>query len=258
MLTKLLVILFFIFITVNSGYSYEKSESYYSQLYELKNEIDSNYYSFNIKTLKSILKKSYSITQISDGDWYPLYYSGFLHYVLGKIYYQIDKEIAFNHFDKSLDCLLKANDKTKSPEILALISASYGKKSALSPVAAIYFGAKAKKYIEDAYDLAKKNPKILLVAATHLMHTPETFGGSKSKAKELLIRCLELNKTKKENDKYLLKWADDAEIYAYLGQLEVLVGNKEKALPYIQKALKLVPDYGFIKKDLMPQWEKIK
>ena len=255
---KIYIILFvFLLFSQNNAYALGE-DTYLSKLKTLKNEIDASYYSFDIQKLKQILNKSYNISKLSDGDWHPLYYSGLLHYILGKIYYQIDRDIAYNQFDKSLDYLLKANDKYQSADVLALISAAYGKKSALSPLASIYYGIKAKKNIEDAYELEKDNPKLLLIAATHLMHTPESFGGSKIKAHTLLLKCLELNKKRIEKDEYLINWAEDAEIYAYLGQLEVLNENKEKAWTNIQKSLKLVPDYGFVLKDLLPQYEKIK
>ncbi|MBI5325358.1 MAG: hypothetical protein HZB41_08840 [Ignavibacteriae bacterium] len=251
-------IILFLFICSVLNYSALGQDLYLTRLKALKNEIDANYYSFDILKLKKILNKTYNITKISGGDWHPLYYSGLMHYLLGKIYYQIDRDIAYNQFDKSLDYFLNANDKHQSAELLSLISAAYGKKSALSPVTAIYYGIKAKKYILDAYELEKDNPKLLLIAATHLMHTPESFGGSKTKARSLLLKSLEINKTKNEKDEYVLNWADDAEIYAYLGQLEVLNENKDKAWIYIQKAIKLIPDYGFVLKDLFPQYEKIK
>jgi hypothetical protein len=251
----IILFIFFICLLNNSAFG---EDMYLSKLKTLKKEIEANYYSFDIRSQKQILNKTYNITRISDGDWHPLYYSGLIHYLLGKIYYQIDRDIAYNQFDKSLDFFFKAVDKYQSAELLSLISAAYGKKSALSPVTAIFYGIKSKKYIEDAYELEKDNPKLLLVAATHLMHTPESFGGSKTKAKNLLVNCLKLNKNRIEKDEYLIDWALDAEIYAYLGQLEVLNGNKEKSWMYIQKALKIVPDYGFILKDLIPQYEKIK
>lgn len=255
---KIYIILFVFLLFSQINAHVLGGDSYFSKLKTLKNEIDANYYSFDIQQLKSILNKSYNITKISGGDWHPFYYSGLLHYLLGKIYYQIDRDIAYNQFDKSLDYLLKANDKYQSAEVLALISAAYGKKSALSPLASIYYGIKAKKYIEDAYELEKDNPKLLLIAATHLMHTPESFGGSKAKARTLLLKCIELNKNKTVKDEYLINWAENAEIYAYLGQLDVLNDNKEKAWINIQKALKLIPDYGFVLKDLLPQYEKLK
>ncbi|TAL68422.1 MAG: hypothetical protein EPN82_10535 [Bacteroidetes bacterium] len=231
---------------------------YLTKLKSLKSEIDADYYSFDIPRLKLLLNKSNKIAKISKGDWHPNYYTGLLHYLLGKIYYQIDRDIAYNQFDKSLEFFLKANEMHQSAELLSLISAAYGKKAALSPIASMFYGIKAKKYILDAYELDKDNPKLLLIGATHLMHTPESFGGSKAKARSLLLKCLELNKNRIGEDEFMLRWAEDAEIYAYLGQLEVLNENKEKAWNYIQKALKIVPDYGFVLKDLIPQYEKIK
>lgn len=255
---NIFIILFFFLLFPQISEVALGDDSYLSKMKILKDEIDANYYSFDIQKLKQCLNKSYNITKIAGGDWHPLYYSGLLHYLLGKIYYQIDRDIAYNQFDKSLDYLLKANDKFQSAEVLSLISAAYGKKSALSPVASIYYGIKAKKYIEEAYEIEKDNPKLLLIAATHLMHTPESFGGSKTKARTLLLKCIELNRNRKEKDLLLINWADKAEIYAYLGQLEVLNDNKEKAWDYIQRALMLIPDYGFVLKDLIPQYERIK
>ena len=97
----------------------------------------------------------------------------------------------------------------------------------------------------------------LLVAATHLMHTPEAFGGDKDKAEKLLKKGIKLNQKQATKDSLTITWASDAELYAYLAQLEILRENKEKALEYMKKALKLCPEYGFVKNDLMPQWKKI-
>jgi tetratricopeptide (TPR) repeat protein len=247
-----------LFLILNSDFLNLNCYNQTEKLILIRDELNSNYYSFDIRKLKDLLTQSEALSKSSSAEWYSFYYSGLLCYQLGKIYYLIDKETAFNYFDKSVDWFKQAKSLSNSTEIIILLSASYGKLSSLSTLSAIYYGIKSKSYIEDAYKIEPDNPKLLLVGATHLMHTPETFGGSKVKARQFLMKALALNKSRKEKDSMLVKWAEDAEIYAYLGQLEILLKNKSKALYFMDKALKLVPDYGFVKKDLNIQLEKIK
>ena len=117
-----------------------------------------------------------------------------LNILLGKILYNPDPDLAYDHFDKAIDDLLVADDMTESAEIKTLLSCAYGKKASLSSLSAIYHGLKAKSYIEDAYELDKNNAKIYLIAATHLMHTPETFGGDKDRAGRYLKKALTILK----------------------------------------------------------------
>lgn len=131
-----------------------------------------------------------------------------------------------------------------------MISASYGKLSSLSVLKAIFYGMSAKEYIEEAYKLDSKNPKVLIVAATHLMHTPEFYGGDKKKSRELLNKVIDSIEYK---DNYRINWANYAEAYAYLAQLEILENNREKAKSLMKKALDLNPNYGFVKYDLEKQ-----
>lgn len=88
------------------------------------------------------------------------------------------------------------------------------------------------------------------------MHTPESFGGDKKWAERLLKSALKLNYKKQKVDDFLIDWATEGEIYAYLAQLEVLREDFPKAKLYIEKALKLVPEYGFVLYDLIPQMGK--
>lgn len=228
------------------------SISLYSQDHNLKlikDKIEENYYTFDYKKLDNILEECQKIKNIS---WQKKYFLGMLHLLMGKIIYNDNNDKAFDHFDKSVSNFEKAYEINKNAEIAALLSAAYGKKSSLAGFNAIMLGIKAKNSIYEAHELDDSNPKVYLVAATHLMHLPAIYGGDKDQAETMLYKALELNKNRK-NDDWLISWAKNPEIYAYQAQLEILRGNKQKANNLMDKALVLIPDYGFILYDLKKQ-----
>jgi len=230
----------------------------YINLYpnSIKDTIDKYYYSFNYKKLEQLLidldTTNFQIYYLNN------YYKGIVQYCLGRIYYNFNRDKAFHKFEQSLENFKIVNEINSTAEILALISAAYGKLSSLSILKAIIYGIEAKKYMEEAYRLNPNDTKVLIVAATHLMHTPEFYGGNKKLARELLFKVLDLNKKNNIEKNYTINWGTDAEAYAYLAQLEILLGNKSEAIKFMIKALELVPYYGFVKIDLNKQIEKLK
>lgn len=244
-----------IFIIILVGFNVSYSQK--NEILELKKQIDIAYYTFDTNKLYSLLNKSNSLKKKNPGDWEYDYYSGIICIQIGKILYLPKPDEAYNYFNRGLDYLFKVKKVHYDEEIAALISAAYGKMSSLSTLKAIYFGFKAKDYIYSAAELDSNNSKVLLIASIHLMHTPESFGGDKDWAEELLKRALRLLYKERKENPVSIAWAEDAEIYAYLAQLEILRKNKSKAKLYIDKALKLVPKYGFVLKDLIPQLEEI-
>lgn len=238
--------------------SYSAGQNNDNEIKKLKDRINEKYFSFDTNEWKTLLKTAINLKKSNPIDWRINYYSGLICHQLGKIMYVPNSEQAYDYFDKSIDYLLEAKKVNYTAEIAALLSSAYGKKSSLSTLKAIYFGLKAKDYIYEANSLEKSNPKVLLIAAIHLMHTPESFGGDKKWAEELLNRALKLNYKHRKLDEDAVIWATEPEIYAYLAQLEILKGNEQKARLYIDKALKLFPDYGFILNDLIPQMERMK
>ncbi len=227
-----------------------------NELKKVRDKIDESYFSFDVNKWKSLLKSSIALKKEFPNDWRPYYYSGLIFHQIGKILYLPDADIAYNYFDKSVDYLLESKKRNYNAETAALLSSAYGKKSSLSTLKAIYYGIKARDYIYEANEIEKSNPKVLLIAAIHLMHTPESFGGDKKWAEELLNRALKLLYKQNREDDLTVNWANEAEIYAYFAQLEILKENKSKAKLFIDKALKLEPNYGFVLYDLIPQMEK--
>lgn len=227
-------------------------------LNKLCSSVNEIYYSFDAQKIRNLIKETDKYIESNPKVYYGYYFNGILRYCLGRVIYNDDSDAAYDYFDSSQGMFEKAWGINKNPEVLAMISATYGKKSALSPLRSIFFGQKAKNRIYDAYNLDSNNTKIILVAATHLMHVPSIYGGDRKRARQMLDKCLILNRQKKDNKLYELTWADNAEIYAYLAQIDILEEKYDSARENMKKALEIKPDYGFVKIDLENQIKEAK
>jgi len=230
-----------------------ESNSENIKLNSLRDSVNKYYFTFDIKGLKRTLNNAENYLLEDPNNYYANYYNGIIRYCLGRVLYNTDSDVSYDYFDSALEKFENAYSIEKNPVALAMISASYGKLSALSPLRAIFWGQKAKNRIYDAYNLDSNNSKILLVAATHLMHVPGIYGGDKKKARRMLDKCLEINKSKVNQNEYELNWANNAEINAYIAQLDILEEKIDSARLNMKKALQLQPRYGFVIIDLENQ-----
>ncbi|HRP02228.1 MAG TPA: hypothetical protein PLE30_06220 [Candidatus Kapabacteria bacterium] len=248
MLSKFSILIFVFYIL---SFIYASANGIGKNILSYKASIDKYYFSFNYKKLESLkLELSNEPAHNNDDKFLTNYYQGIINYCLGRIYYNYDKDKANKRFEEALDNFLICDNIKTDVEITAMISATYGKLSSLSILKVFVYGLKAKDYIEKAYKMNPYAPKVLIIAATHLMHIPEFYGGDKSKARELLNNILSYKESK---DSVRIDWANYAEAFAYLAQLEILESNISKAKVYMQKALDRIPDYGFVKYDLAKQ-----
>ena len=220
-------------------------------------DIEANYYTFDTTGICKVLRRVESHLVHNSNDWHYNYYAGFLNHQLGKILYNVDKDRAYDCFSKAIDYFYVSVEQEETAELLALLSSAYGKKSSLSSIRAIYFGIKARDLIYQAEKYSKKQSCVLLVGAIHLMHTPESFGGNKDWARKLLKKCLKLNAEKKSEDSLKIHWACDAEIYAYMAQIDILEADIKTARKHMKKALGIEKGYDFVLKDLEDQIKKV-
>lgn len=240
------------------GSTESNSKSERKEISQFCDSINNNYYNFDTLKHEKILNQLLQVPD-SESKWFKAkinYLIGLEYHILGKIYYVPNPEKADQYFQSSIEHLqlASANSSEKDPEILSLLSSSLGKKASFSTFSALYWGYKSRNRFYQAYELDSNNRKVLLIAAIHLMHLPSTYGGDKKLAKSMLKKCLKL-KSKKLDHK--VNWAADAEIYAYLAQLEILKNNKKEAENYIHKALKLEKNYDFVRIDLKKQLERL-
>lgn len=225
----------------------------FTTFFNLKTDIEANYFSYDQNIHLSLLKTANQLVEEFPTSWYPIYYSGIEYLLLGNIIRAYDKGAAFKCYTDALKRFETIMTMHPSDEIQTLISFTYGKLASLQTYKMIYFGFKSKSHMIEAFEKYPDNPKRYLVAAIHLMYTPKIFGGSKGKSKKLLNQALALNKEWLQPDTLLIRWATDTEIKAHLAQLEILTDNHSKACSVVQEVLRAEPDYGFIKRDIIPQ-----
>lgn len=229
-----------------------------AKLVSMRDDLWKLYYLFDQKAYFNYLNKIDSLKEVYPKNAYVFYYSGLARLNLGKILYNPNPDKAYDLFAESVDDLIASFEIEKSQEVAALISSAYGKKSSLSGIKAVFWGMKSKSWIYDAYDFGGYNPKLNLIAATHLMHLPSFYGGDKKRARQMLEDAIKMNDTLATQDTMKIPWAKNAELYAYLAQLEILEEHPAEARKYMQLSLQLVPDYGFVKIDLENQLKKLK
>ena len=238
-----LFILFFIFT----------SFLFSSTIFDIKSKIESNYYSFNLNKHFAIIK---NIKELENSEL-KYYFLSLEYHTLGKIIYNQDQDRALNYFENSIKSIEKAisMNKNKNQSILAeyyaILSSALGKKSSLSTFSSLYWGLESKKAFDKAFTLDSNNRKVRLIGSIHLMHVPEVLGGDKKKARVTLTKILNQENNDSPNT---INWADKAEIFAYLAQIDILEGKSPNA--NIDSALKYQPNYDFVLIDLKNQMKK--
>lgn len=264
-----IIIIGLLLVSYKLSNSIENTDEYPNPLLALEpdlsniyDKINKNYYSFDTVIHKQIISELENYTLISKGELnyehFKFYALALEYHILGKILYVPNPKLAEDYFDKSIEYLEIAIEKSLEPyaHYFALLSSAYGKKASLSTFSAFYWGYKSRDAYLKAYELDSNSSKVLLIGAIHLMHVPESFGGDKNKAEEMLLKCIDLNNNYELFTGYS-KWAKNEEIYAYLAQLEILKGNKVKAEKYIVKALQIRQNYDFVLIDLKKQLEEM-
>lgn len=246
---------------------------------EINMRLQNAYYSFDSSEYRSIVKMIDGELRKAPNDFALHYYAAIAKMNLCRILYGSNKHganKAITAASENVDYMKKKLDSptakrklnignNEAAEIYALHSAVYGLRTGLNLLKKIQYGKIAQETVEKAYKLAPENPKVLLIAAKHLMCIPDFFGGDKERSEEMLKKALRnyspsppaFKKADGSNADYsFIDWASTAEIYAYLAQLELFRGNEASARRYMNKALRYRADYGFVLYDLELQFEK--
>ncbi len=186
-------------------------------------------------------------------EWLFRYYIAYSDNQLVHYYQSVsDKKTAIKYLTdgiKQLNEVIKLNKEFADG--YGLLSSMYGEKMGIQPWTGIVYGSRSATMIRKAIQLEPENPRLYMIQGTSAMFTPEKFGGSKERAKELYLKAAELFKTDNP-DPIMPDWGK-SEIYAWLGQLELKTGNLEGAKAYYLQALKIDPKNSWVKNQLLPQ-----
>jgi tetratricopeptide (TPR) repeat protein len=196
------------------------------------------------------------LNKCTAGDEYQAlveYYLGYADYRLGVVAYRMDKEKAIAYLDSAVDHLEMAIQKESDfAEAHALLSSCYGMKISYAPMKAIFLGPKSGAEMNKAKAISPENPRIALLDAIGTYNTPALFGGGKDKGLDELKKAAELFDRWSKADPLLPDWGT-AEVYAWIGLAYVDRNETILARKAFEHALRINPDYGWVKFVLLPK-----
>lgn len=141
------------------------------------------------------------------------------------------------------------NKSFKPAEISAYKSAFYGFRIGLAAYKAPFLGPKSVKYAELSMKQDSKNPMGYLQYGNGQFHMPPIFGGSKKVAVEHFLKALHL--MEKEPSRIEKDW-NYLSLLALIGQSYFIMEDYQNAKKYYEKALRVEPNFLYIKKELLP------
>lgn len=196
------------------------------------------------------------LNKCTSGDEYEAlvqYYLGYADYRLGVVVYRMDKEKAIVYLDSAVEHLERAIErKTDFAEAHALLSSCCGIKISFAPFKAIVLGPRSGRAMQKAKDLSPGNPRVALLDAIGTYNTPALFGGGKEKGLEALKKAAELFERWTKADSLQPDWGA-AEVHAWIGIAYVDRHETILARKAFENALRIDPDYGWVKHELLPR-----
>lgn len=163
-----------------------------------------------------------------------------------------EEDLADKMLDKAEAMTKKILDQDKkSPEANALLSTVYGMKIGLSPIKGMYLGSKSASAAKKGLKLAPNNAFTNYVMGSYLFYTPSMFGGDA----EGSLAYFEKSKGIYEKEGRTKSW-EYMNLMALLGQAYHSQKEYTKAKIIYTTALKIAPNFGYIKMYLLPQTEK--
>ncbi len=179
---------------------------------------------------------------------YLYYYLSLADYRLLNYYFaRKGKEKAQRFLDEGLNYLEKALKKQSSDgEFDALYASFLGIKINLKPEEAMFLGMEIERYFASALNKSPENPRVNLLRGISLLYTPEMFGGGAKNALKSLEKSVSLFEKEKIENPILPSWGKE-EAYTYLGLAYGKLGEKEKAISALKKALEINPNFAYAK-----------
>ena len=137
-----------------------------------------------------------------------------------------------------------------------MLSATYGFKITVKPLSGVTLSRKFSRAMSRARDLAPDNPRVVLMKAITDYNLPRIVGGDKDRAVDGLRRAARLFAEEIVEDPLLPSWGHD-QTYARLGIAFMDRGNLEEARMSFERALEINPDFGWVKRMLLPSLEEL-
>lgn len=138
----------------------------------------------------------------------------------------------------------------KSADALAMRASLQGLWLGFDASQMMTLGAQMEEAMGRATALAPKNPRVQFLRAIHTLHKPAFVGGGPQRAKPEFDRAVELYAADAADSP--LAWgAADASLWA--GRCAMQLADTTAAVAHYRRALELEPEYGWVRRVLLPQ-----
>jgi tetratricopeptide (TPR) repeat protein len=162
-----------------------------------------------------------------------------------------DEDLFDLYYDETVELIEKLIEQDKKwAEPPALLSAVYGLKMAYSPMQGMFLGPRSGSLIEKAKKLDPSSPFVMKVYANSKFFTPEMWGGDLQEAITAYEKSIQLYEAKQELLKSNWIYID---ALAFMGQAYQKNEDKGKAIAAYEKALKVEPEFSWVKNVLLPK-----
>ena len=230
-----ILLVFLIFLSANARASY-KSEIYAAYIYN------------NMANWKRTIDKMDGLKNKSPNLIFELvnYQYGYIAWCIGN--QKNDEAKKYLELAESYISILAKESENQSL-VNSYKSAFYGYRIGLNKLLAPYIGGRSMECANFAIKQNKENPFGYIQYGNIQFYMPPVFGGSKRKALAYYIKAQEIMERDKadivENWNYLNLLIVIAQSYCYLKDYKA-------SIYYLEKILKIEPDFGYVKAELYP------
>ena len=148
---------------------------------------------------------------------------------------------------------LKAHEADPDPECRALIGGLLGLKIGFSPMSGMTLGPRAQSLFDEALARQPGSPRIALLRAIHLLHTPAFVGGGVKVALPLMEGAVRLaEKEAPPSDPWAPSWGR-IESLGWLAYAQVEAEQPAAAWRTVDQVLALDPGNGFVQAMVLPR-----
>lgn len=150
--------------------------------------------------------------------------------------------------ERNLELLRK--EQAYLPLVLAYESAFCGYRISLNRMLAPVLGRKSYQSAREALRLDGKNPMANIQYGNILFYVPKMFGGSKEEALKYFLKA---QKLMEENPASLAGDWNYLNLLTLIARTYTYVDDYEKSLQYLEKALRIEPDFKWVRDELYPE-----
>ncbi len=222
------------------------------KLEEAKNLLKKGFESWEISSLERAREEFIKLS-LSEKNENPflLYYISLADYRISTYFISTQsKDKAERFLEEGISYIKKSFQvDSKFYEAYALYASLLGLKINIKPEEAMFLGMESEKYFSIALEKGGDNPRVNLLKGISTLYTPEMFGGGAKNALKFIEKAISLFEKEKIGDPILPSWGKD-EAYTYLGIVYEKLGEREKAIQALKKALEINPQFGYAKINL--------